>query len=410
MEHVVFYTGHDGLPSFRRVESLNEAVSLVEHLRNSKNVSDTTVYAMSAVPLDFRPYYRAEVPAEAYDAEAVPTDAVVIQAGAPDADPDDETLAVAPPLDTDTHVPAPHISLVPDLARYEGHQVHAPAPLPFAPLGFEPIALHADAPGAEPRVHIGLEADPVSPPTTGPADAAEAPESGDAPVVAAVPDDLAPLATVVQLHPTIAVEPDADALPESATDEGAGDPEVSPEAAPEAAPEEQAAAVVTEGITAEAVESATEPVAVEPEHIEAETVEHVEAVEQVEPAVAESVAVAPSVDDNDHLGALAELAAQVAEDSASDPVDDDSVEVRYEPEAFAAEAGESPHEHAEASPDSEPDIAEPEMADIEPTVEEAAAVEVETVAVTAAPEAEPQSPQPAVHGEPPVDVFVVSDE
>ncbi|MDQ1723719.1 MAG: hypothetical protein QOG52_747, partial [Frankiaceae bacterium] len=68
MEHVVFYTGHDGLPSFRRVDSLNEAVSLVEHLRNSKNVSDTTVYAMSAVPLDFRPYYRAEVPAEAYDA------------------------------------------------------------------------------------------------------------------------------------------------------------------------------------------------------------------------------------------------------------------------------------------------------------------------------------------------------
>ncbi|MDQ1682278.1 MAG: hypothetical protein QOH99_819, partial [Frankiaceae bacterium] len=34
----------------------------------------------------------------------------------------------------------------------------------------------------------------------------------------------------------------------------------------------------------------------------------------------------------------------------------------------------------------------------------------ETVAVTPAPQVEPQSPQPAVHREPPVDVFVVSDE
>ena len=79
MEHVVFYTGHDGIPSFRRVDSLSEAVSLVEHLRNSKNVSDTTVYAMSAVPLDFKTYYRAEVPAEAYDAEALPNEPVVIE-------------------------------------------------------------------------------------------------------------------------------------------------------------------------------------------------------------------------------------------------------------------------------------------------------------------------------------------
>ena len=48
MEHVVFYTGHDGLPSFRRVESLTDAVSLVEHLRNSQGKADMTVFALSA--------------------------------------------------------------------------------------------------------------------------------------------------------------------------------------------------------------------------------------------------------------------------------------------------------------------------------------------------------------------------
>ena len=63
MEHVVFYPAHDGSPAFRRVPSLDEAVRLVEHLRNTEGISEVSCHALTEVPLAFRAYYRVEVPA-----------------------------------------------------------------------------------------------------------------------------------------------------------------------------------------------------------------------------------------------------------------------------------------------------------------------------------------------------------
>ncbi len=63
MEHVVFFPAPDGSPAFRRVPSLDEAVRLVEHLRNVEGVSTVSVHALSEVPLAFRAYYKVEVPA-----------------------------------------------------------------------------------------------------------------------------------------------------------------------------------------------------------------------------------------------------------------------------------------------------------------------------------------------------------
>jgi hypothetical protein len=64
MEHVVFFPAHDGTPAFRRVGNLQDAVRLVEHLRNVENVSEVSVHALEEVPLAFKPYYKVEVPAE----------------------------------------------------------------------------------------------------------------------------------------------------------------------------------------------------------------------------------------------------------------------------------------------------------------------------------------------------------
>lgn len=62
MEHVVFFPAQDGSPAFRRVAGLEEAVRLVEHLRNVENVSEVSVHALSEVPLAFKTWYRVEVP------------------------------------------------------------------------------------------------------------------------------------------------------------------------------------------------------------------------------------------------------------------------------------------------------------------------------------------------------------
>src|SRR3954462_6493637 len=62
MEHVVFFPGPDGSPTFWRLSSLDDAVRLVEHLRNVENVSEVSVHTLAPVPLSFRPYYRGGGP------------------------------------------------------------------------------------------------------------------------------------------------------------------------------------------------------------------------------------------------------------------------------------------------------------------------------------------------------------
>src|SRR4051794_8416108 len=93
MEHVVFFPGPDGAPSFRRLPSLDDAVRFVEHLRNVENVSEVSVHTLAPVPLSFRPYYRVEVPAGEAPAEApvehmpAPVEAVVPAQPEPVAEP-----------------------------------------------------------------------------------------------------------------------------------------------------------------------------------------------------------------------------------------------------------------------------------------------------------------------------------
>src|SRR3954468_14223869 len=61
MEHVVFFPGPDGAPSFRLLSSLDDAVRLLEHLRNVENVSEGSGHTLSPGPLPSRPYSRVEV-------------------------------------------------------------------------------------------------------------------------------------------------------------------------------------------------------------------------------------------------------------------------------------------------------------------------------------------------------------
>jgi hypothetical protein len=65
VEHVVFFPAHDGSPAFRRVPNLEDAVRLVEHLRNVEGVAEVSCHSLTEVPLAFRAYYRVEVPAGA---------------------------------------------------------------------------------------------------------------------------------------------------------------------------------------------------------------------------------------------------------------------------------------------------------------------------------------------------------
>ena len=75
MEHVVFFPASDGSPAFRRVSSIEDAVRLVEHLRNVEGINEVSCHALTEVPLAFRTYYRVEVPGTEVGQEGVPVPA-----------------------------------------------------------------------------------------------------------------------------------------------------------------------------------------------------------------------------------------------------------------------------------------------------------------------------------------------
>jgi hypothetical protein len=87
VEHVVFFPSSDGTPAFRRLASVEEAVRLVEHLRNVEGVESVSLHALTEVPLAFRAYYRVEVPVpQAWGAsnEAAPPAPVPVEPVAPE--------------------------------------------------------------------------------------------------------------------------------------------------------------------------------------------------------------------------------------------------------------------------------------------------------------------------------------
>jgi hypothetical protein len=98
VEHVVFYPGTDGSGAFSRAADLDEAVRLVEHLRNDNGIGDVSVFALHPVPLAFRTYVHVELPV-AVD-EAVVDEPVVEESHVEEPAAGAELPAIPPPPPT----------------------------------------------------------------------------------------------------------------------------------------------------------------------------------------------------------------------------------------------------------------------------------------------------------------------
>ena len=140
MEHVVFFPAPDGSAGFRRVPTLEEAVRLVEHLRNVEGINEVSCHALTEVPLAFRTYYRVEVPGLAEPAEAAASEsaqAEPAQAQPVQLVPDDvPTPAVETPPVAETQAEPQ--------AEAQGEAV-TEAPVPLQVVDDEPEAAYATA-------------------------------------------------------------------------------------------------------------------------------------------------------------------------------------------------------------------------------------------------------------------------
>jgi hypothetical protein len=139
MEHVVFYQSAAGVPAFRRVGSLEEAVSFAEHLRNVEDVADFTVFALTPVQLSTRPYYRIEV----NDVPAAPaappaaTEAPTILAAVPQPSAPVEPESAAEPVADPYPLPASAVS--PEVPSFAPPAAPPPATFGGAPFGSAPM-------------------------------------------------------------------------------------------------------------------------------------------------------------------------------------------------------------------------------------------------------------------------------
>lgn len=61
MQHMVVYGSSDGKASYFQAEDLDGAVRFVEHLVNVENVTDSRIFELREVPMEFKAYYRVEV-------------------------------------------------------------------------------------------------------------------------------------------------------------------------------------------------------------------------------------------------------------------------------------------------------------------------------------------------------------
>jgi hypothetical protein len=58
---MVIFRDADGKPGYHQADALEDAVHFVEELRNERQVSETRVFAMQEVPIEFKSYWRVEV-------------------------------------------------------------------------------------------------------------------------------------------------------------------------------------------------------------------------------------------------------------------------------------------------------------------------------------------------------------
>ena len=111
-QHMVIFQNPDGDPGYNQFESVEEAVSFVEQIRNGQGIDSIRIFELNEVKFELKPYYKVEL--QALTAGSTPT-----RPSAPIAQP----APPAPPA----AAPAPA----------------APAPAPVAP------APGAPAPAAE---------------------------------------------------------------------------------------------------------------------------------------------------------------------------------------------------------------------------------------------------------------------
>ncbi|MEO1061902.1 MAG: hypothetical protein AAFZ07_10820 [Actinomycetota bacterium] len=62
MSHLVIFKSAEGKQAYHQAATLDEAVRFLEHLRNVERVEQAKLFRLTEVPVEFKTYFRAELP------------------------------------------------------------------------------------------------------------------------------------------------------------------------------------------------------------------------------------------------------------------------------------------------------------------------------------------------------------
>lgn len=151
-QHMVIFQNPEGDPGYNQFESIEEAVSFVEKIRNEQNIDSIRIFELDEVKFDLKPYYKVEL--------------LALKAGSPAPAPA-PAAAPAPAPAPAPAAPAPAPAPAPAAAP-------APAPEP-APAPAEPASPFAAPSSPEPSSGFPPPSSAPAAPTP-PADEPEDPQ------------------------------------------------------------------------------------------------------------------------------------------------------------------------------------------------------------------------------------------
>lgn len=62
-QHMVIFQNSDGDPGYNQFESIEEAVSFVEQIRNGQGIDSIRIFELNEVKFELKPYYKVELQA-----------------------------------------------------------------------------------------------------------------------------------------------------------------------------------------------------------------------------------------------------------------------------------------------------------------------------------------------------------
>ena len=60
-QHMVIFQNPEGDPGYNQFESIEEAVSFVEKIRNDQGIDSIRIFELEEVKFDLKPYYKVEL-------------------------------------------------------------------------------------------------------------------------------------------------------------------------------------------------------------------------------------------------------------------------------------------------------------------------------------------------------------